>query len=181
MSRSRWPLAAVAGMALAAGAFFPGCEDESGSKTANDPAVPKAKVARSNDVAQQNQKAGDEFLAANAKKEGVKTTKSGLQYLVLKSGSGKTPAAADKVEVHYHGTLINGKVFDSSVERGEPITFGVTQVIKGWQEALQLMKEGDKWRVFIPSDMAYGPRGTPGGPIGPNEALVFEIELLHVK
>jgi FKBP-type peptidyl-prolyl cis-trans isomerase FklB len=180
MSRSRWPLAAIAGMAFAACTFLPGCEDESGSKTANDPAPAKAKASRS-DMAQQNLKTGEAFLAANSKKEGVKTRPSGLQYLVLKEGNGKTPTKADRVEVHYHGTLINGKVFDSSVDRGEPITFGVTQVIPGWQEALQLMKEGDKWRVFVPSDIAYGAKGTPGGPIGPNEVLIFEIELLHVK
>lgn len=132
-------------------------------------------------MAEQNLKAGEEFLAANAKKEGVKKTASGLQYVVLKEGQGKKPGLSDKVAVHYHGTLINGKVFDSSVDRGEPITFGVTQVIKGWTEALQLMKEGSKYRVFIPSELAYGKRGTPGGPIGPNETLIFEIELLHVK
>jgi FKBP-type peptidyl-prolyl cis-trans isomerase FklB len=166
-------------MAFAACTFLPGCEDESGSKTANDKAVPKPKVASSN-VAQQNLKTGEEFLADNAKKEGVKTRPSGLQYLVLKEGKGKTPTAADKVEVHYHGTLINGTVFDSSVDRGEPFTFGVTRVIKGWQEALQLMKEGDKWRVFIPSDLAYKDAGAPPK-IGPNEVLIFEIELLHVK
>jgi FKBP-type peptidyl-prolyl cis-trans isomerase len=181
MSRSHWPLAALVGMSFAACAFLPGCEDESAGKTANGPGAAKSKVS-GKDMAQQNQKAGEEFLAANAKKEGVKTTSSGLQYLVLKEGQGKKPAPADKVEVHYHGTLINGKVFDSSVDRGEPITFGVTQVIKGWQEALQLMKEGAKWRVFIPSDLAYGKEGTPnGGPIGPNEVLIFEIELLRVK
>jgi FKBP-type peptidyl-prolyl cis-trans isomerase FklB len=180
MSRSRWPLAAIAGMAFAACTFLPGCEDESGSKTANEPAAGKS-TASGNDMAQQNLKAGEEFLAANAKKEGVKTTPSGLQYLVLKEGNGKTPTKADQVEVHYHGTLINGTVFDSSVDRGEPFTFRVTRVIKGWQEALQLMKEGDKWRVFIPSELAYGKRGTQPGPIGPNEVLIFEIELLHVK
>ena len=178
MSRNRWPLAAIAGMAVVACTFLPGCEDESASKTANEPAAAKPKGSRT-EMAEQNAKAGEEFLAANAKKEGVKTTSSGLQYLVLKEGQGKKPGKTDKVEVHYHGTLINGKVFDSSVDRGEPITFGVTQVIPGWTEALQLMNEGSKWRVFIPSGLAYGPKGT--GPIGPNEVLIFEIELLHVK
>jgi FKBP-type peptidyl-prolyl cis-trans isomerase FklB len=181
MSRNSWPVAAIAVIALAGCAILPGCEDESGSKTANDPAGPKPKAARS-DMSQQNLKAGQEFLAANAKKEGVKTTPSGLQYIVLKEGKGKKPGATDEVDVHYEGTLINGKVFDSSIERGQPATFPVNRVIKGWTEALQLMNEGSKWRVFIPTELAYGSRGTPpGGPIGPNEALIFEIELLHVK
>jgi FKBP-type peptidyl-prolyl cis-trans isomerase len=137
------------------------------------------KTAESRDA---NKKKGDDFLANNKKQKGIIVTPSGLQYLVLKEGNGKRPTKADKVEVHYHGTLLNGKVFDSSVDRGEPITFGVGQVIKGWQEALLLMKVGDKFRVFIPSELAYGARGTPnGGPIGPNEALIFEIELLKIK
>jgi FKBP-type peptidyl-prolyl cis-trans isomerase FklB len=180
MHRSRWPLAAVAGMAFVACAFLPGCEDDSGSKTANEVTAVKPKGSRT-EMAEQNAKAGEEFLAANAKKEGVKTTASGLQYLVLKEGQGKKPGSSDKVEVHYHGTLINGKVFDSSVDRGEPITFGVTQVIPGWTEALKMMNEGSKWRVFIPSELAYGRKGTPDGRIGPNEVLIFEIELLNVK
>jgi FKBP-type peptidyl-prolyl cis-trans isomerase FklB len=178
MNRNRWPLAAIAGMAFVACVFLTGCEDESASKTANEPAAAKPKASR-NEMAEQNAKAGADFLAANAKKEGVKTTSSGLQYLVLKEGQGKKPGLTNQVEVHYHGTLINGKVFDSSVERGEPITFGVTRVIPGWTEALQLMNEGSKWRVFIPSELAYKARGS--GPIGPNETLIFEIELLHVK
>ncbi len=125
-------------------------------------------------------KEGEDFLAANAKKEGVKTTASGLQYKVIKSGSGKTPKATDTVKVHYHGTLINGKVFDSSVQRGEPISFPVNGVIPGWTEALQLMKEGDKWQLFIPSKLAYGERGA-GQDIGPNSTLIFEVELLSVE
>lgn len=111
-------------------------------------------------MAKENAKAGEEFLAANAKKEGVKTTETGLQYLVLKEGSGKKPGVTDEVEVHYHGTLINGKVFDSSVERGEPASFPVNRVIPGWTEALQMMNEGSKWRVFIPSRLAYKDRGS---------------------
>jgi len=130
---------------------------------------------------EKNIKSGETFLADNAKKEGVKTTASGLQYKVLKAGKGKTPKATDKVKVHYHGTLANGEVFDSSVERGEPVTFGVTEVIGGWTEALQLMQEGDKWQLVIPSKLAYGERGAPGGKIGPNAVLVFDVELLEVQ
>lgn len=144
-------------------------------------AFQKAKADRMNKVADENKKAGEKFLAENKTKKGVKVTASGLQYKVVKSGSGKTPAASDTVEVHYHGTLIDGTVFDSSVERGQPASFPVGGVIRGWTEALQLMKEGDKWTLYIPSDLAYGPAGTRGGPIGPNAALVFEVELLKVK
>ena len=128
---------------------------------------------------EKNVKEGETFLAANGKKEGVKTTASGLQYKVITSGKGKSPAASDTVKVHYKGTLIDGTVFDSSIERGQPAEFGVGQVIKGWTEALQLMKEGDKWQVFIPSGLAYGERGA-GGKIGPNATLIFEVELLSI-
>lgn len=129
--------------------------------------------------AQKNLKEGEEFLAANAKKEGVKVTKSGLQYQVIKSGKGKTPKANDTVKTHYHGTLIDGTVFDSSVERNEPAIFPVSGVIPGWTEALQMMKEGDKWKLFIPAKLAYGDRGA-GQRIPPNSVLIFEIELLEV-
>lgn len=122
---------------------------------------------------------GRAFLAENAKRDGVKTTASGLQYEVLKKGNGDAPKATDKVEVHYTGKLIDGTVFDSSVERGVPATFGVTQVISGWVEALQLMHEGDQWRLYIPSNLAYGPNGA-GGVIGPNMTLIFDVELLRV-
>ena len=128
---------------------------------------------------QEAKAAGDKFLAENAKRKGVTTTASGLQYEVIKAGDGPKPAVTDKVNVHYHGTLLNGKVFDSSVERGMPITFGVQEVIKGWTEALQLMPVGSKWKIFIPSQLAYGENGA-GGDIGPNEALVFEVELLGI-
>jgi len=123
---------------------------------------------------------GKKFLEANAKKEGVKTTKSGLQYKVVKSGKGKTPTDKDSVTTHYRGTLIDGTEFDSSFKRNQPATFPVSGVISGWTEALQLMKEGDKWQLFIPSDLAYGERGS-GPDIGPNEVLIFDIELLKVN
>ena len=125
-------------------------------------------------------KKGEDFLAENAKREGIKVTESGLQYEVLKEGTGEKPSASSKVSVHYHGTLIDGTVFDSSVERGEPTSFGVNQVIKGWTEALQLMPQGSKWNLYIPADLAYGPRGA-GGKIGPYETLIFEVELLEIQ
>lgn len=126
-----------------------------------------------------NKAAGEAFLAENAKRPEVKTTESGLQYEVINEGNGDKPAANDTVVVHYTGTLIDGTVFDSSVERGTPATFGVTQVIPGWVEALQLMQVGAKWRLYIPSDLAYGPRGA-GGAIGPNSTLIFDVELLQI-
>ncbi|MDA0832688.1 MAG: FKBP-type peptidyl-prolyl cis-trans isomerase [Planctomycetota bacterium] len=127
-----------------------------------------------------NKKEGEEFLGKNGKKKGVKTLKSGLQYEVLAAGDGPSPKKTDTVKTHYHGTLIDGTVFDSSVDRGEPATFGVNQVIKGWTEALQMMKVGDKWRIFVPAELAYGSRGA-GQAIGPNAALIFEIELLGIE
>ncbi len=127
-----------------------------------------------------NQADADAFLAANKSKEGIKTTASGLQYQVITTGAGKTPSATDRVSVHYHGTLKDGTVFDSSVDRGTPAEFPVNGVIKGWTEALQLMKEGDKWRLFIPPGLAYGERGA-GAKIGPNTMLIFDVELLEVK
>ncbi len=126
-----------------------------------------------------NAKAGKEFLAENGKRAEVKTTATGLQYEVIKEGDGAQPVATDQVEVHYTGKLIDGTVFDSSEERGVPATFGVTQVIPGWVEALQLMKAGSRWRLYIPSDLAYGPNGA-GGIIGPNATLIFDVELLKV-
>jgi len=124
-------------------------------------------------------KEGEEFLAINATKKGVVTLESGMQYEVLSSGSGATPELNDKVTTHYTGTLIDGTVFDSSVERGQPASFPVSGVIKGWTEALQLMKEGDKWKLYIPYDLAYGDRGA-GADIGPYSTLIFEIELISV-
>ena len=125
-------------------------------------------------------KEGETFLAANKKKEGVVTLPSGLQYKVIKSGKGKTPKATDTVKTHYHGTLVDGTVFDSSKERGEPVEFRVDRVIPGWTEALQKMKVGDVWQLYIPSDLAYGEQGTPDGAIGPNNVLIFDVELLGV-
>ena len=126
-----------------------------------------------------NAAAGEAFLKENGAREGVMTTASGLQYEVLEEGTGTQPEAGDQVTVHYTGKLNDGTVFDSSVERGEPATFGVTQVIPGWVEALQMMKEGAKWRLFIPSNLAYGPNGA-GGAIGPNATLIFDVELIKV-
>ena len=126
-----------------------------------------------------NVEAGQKFLAENAKRDGVTTTATGLQYEVLAEGSGDSPKETDQVTVHYHGTLIDGTVFDSSVERGQPATFPVNGVIPGWVEALQLMKPGAKYKLFIPSNLAYGERGA-GGSIGPNATLIFEVELISI-
>ncbi len=126
-----------------------------------------------------NKAESDKFLAENAKKEGVITTKSGLQYKILKEGDGKKPTAIDSVTCNFHGTLINGTVFDSTYEKGKPATFKVTSVIQGWLEALQMMPVGSKWQLFIPADLAYGESGI-GGTIESNMALLFEIELLEI-
>lgn len=126
-----------------------------------------------------NKKAGEEFLTINKGKAGVVTLPSGLQYQVLQKGEGTKPTATDKVKCHYHGTLINGTVFDSSVQRGQPAVFGVSQVIPGWVEALQLMPVGSKWRLFIPSELAYGEHGA-GDAIEPNSTLIFDVELLDI-
>ena len=132
-------------------------------------------------VSNDNKQLSETFLAENKARKGVVTTESGLQYEVISSGDkgAVSPDENDKVKVHYHGTLIDGTVFDSSVDRGKPIEFGVNGVIKGWTEALQLMKKGDKWKLFIPANLAYGARGA-GPKIGPNAALIFEVELLDV-
>lgn len=124
-------------------------------------------------------KEGQAFLIENGKREGVVILPSGLQYEIITEGYGSIPLASDKVKVHYHGTLISGQIFDSSVRRGEPAVFGVTQVIKGWVEALQLMPVGSKWKLFIPSNLAYGTQGA-GQSIGPNTTLIFEVELLDI-
>jgi len=129
---------------------------------------------------EENRQAGEAFLAQNRTKEGVVTLPSGLQYKILKAGDGKKPTEADTVECNYRGSLINGTEFDSSYRRGQPATFGVTQVIPGWREALQLMAVGSKWQLFVPPDLAYGERGA-GSEIGPNATLIFEVELLAIK
>lgn len=133
-----------------------------------------------NKASEQNLAIGQAFLNENSQKDGVITTESGLQYEVLREGTGSEhPTATSKVTVHYHGSLINGKVFDSSVERNEPITFGLNQVIKGWQEGLQYMVEGQKMRLYIPSSLGYGKSGT--GPIPPSAVLIFEVELIKIQ
>lgn len=135
---------------------------------------------KSNMTVQENIEEGKIFLEENGKKEGIITLESGLQYMVIREGTGAKPALTDQVKTHYKGTLIDGTVFDSSYDRGEPITFPVTGVIKGWTEALLLMKEGAKWRLFIPADLAYGSRGA-GDVIPPNAALIFDIELISIE
>ncbi|MDR5899282.1 FKBP-type peptidyl-prolyl cis-trans isomerase [Halomonas vilamensis] len=130
-------------------------------------------------IAEANKAEGDTFLAENAQRDDVTVTESGLQYEVLESGDGASPGAQDSVEVHYEGTLLDGSIFDSSLERGQPVTFRVNQVIEGWQEALQLMSVGDVWKLYIPSELAYGASGQ--GPIGPNEVLIFNVELLDIE
>ncbi|HEV2805774.1 MAG TPA: FKBP-type peptidyl-prolyl cis-trans isomerase [Chthoniobacterales bacterium] len=137
-------------------------------------------VAASKEAGAKNQAEGEKFLAENKKKDGVKTTASGLQYKVLKEGSGESPKETDTVVTNYRGTLIDGTEFDSSYKRNEPATFPVNRVIKGWTEALQLMKPGAKYQLFIPSSLAYGERGA-GQQIGPNATLIFDVELLSIK
>ncbi|MEH6560001.1 MAG: FKBP-type peptidyl-prolyl cis-trans isomerase [Marinobacter sp.] len=131
------------------------------------------------ELAQKNMEAGKTFLAENAERDGIQTTESGLQYEVLEEGEGEQPGATDTVQVHYTGALLSGEVFDSSRERGEPVSFGLNQVIPGWTEGLQLMNEGARYKLYIPSDLAYGPGGNRS--IGPNETLVFDVELLAIN
>lgn len=142
--------------------------------------IEKVQVERRQKLAEINKKDGDAFLAANRSKEGVKTLPSGLQYKVIKSGKGASPRTESTVTTHYRGTLLDGTVFDSSYDRGEPIEFRVDGVIAGWTEALQLMKAGEKWQLFVPSELAYGEEGY-GPDIAPNAVLVFEIELISFK
>lgn len=137
-------------------------------------------MERSRIAAEKNQREADAFMAANGQKPGIVTLPSGLQYRIISDGNGKKPSASSTVSVHYRGTLIDGKEFDSSVKRGQPATFQVNGVIRGWTEALQLMKEGSKWELFIPPALAYGESGA-GGVIPPSAALIFEVELLSVK
>jgi FKBP-type peptidyl-prolyl cis-trans isomerase FklB len=135
---------------------------------------------RQDEMLENNLRAGEAFLEENGKKEGVVTLSSGLQYEILQDGNGAKPKATDKVKCHYHGTLLDGRVFDSSVQRGQPAVFGVNQVIKGWIEALQLMSVGSKWRLYIPSGLAYGAQGA-GDSIEPNSTLIFDVELLGIE
>jgi len=139
-----------------------------------------AMQASMKEKAQKNLAEGEKFLAENKTKEGVKTTASGLQYKVIEEGEGPSPKAGDTVTVHYRGTFVDGTEFDSSYQRGEPATFPLTGVIPGWTEALQLMKKGSKWELFIPSELAYGERGA-GNRIPPNSTLIFEVELISMK
>ena len=136
-------------------------------------------IAKRKALADKNLKLAQTYLEKNKKKKGVKVTASGLQYEVMKKGKGSKPKITDKVEVHYHGTLIDGRIFDSSVKRGKTATFQVNGVIKGWQEALPMMKKGAKWRVTIPPNLAYGENAPPN--IGPNAVLIFEVELIDIK
>lgn len=164
--------------------FATGVGDALADKTAMEPAEIQAVIneyfnRKTEEQSRKAKSAGEDFLAANAKKEGVVTLPSGLQYQVLREGNGKRPKATDQVRCHYEGTLINGTVFDSSYKRGEPAVFGLNQVIKGWTEGVQLMQEGAKYRFFIPYDLAYGERGA-GQQIPPFAALIFDVELIEV-
>lgn len=153
---------------------------DDGQINASYQVIQARKQARDAELAGKRQQLADIFLEANAAREGVTTTASGLQYEVLESGDGARPGPTSTVVTHYHGTLVDGTVFDSSVERGEPAEFGVHQVIPGWTEALQLMSVGDKWRIACPPSLAYGEQGA-GSAIAPNTALVFEIHLIAIK
>lgn len=152
----------------------------SAALTAFQQAMQAQNLDRRKLVGEKNKREGAAFLTANKAKEGVVALPSGLQYQILKEGTGPSPKASDTVRTHYHGTLIDGKVFDSSVERNEPVSFPVGGVIRGWTEALQLMKVGSKWRLFVPSELAYGPQGA-GADIGPNAVLIFDVELLGIE
>ncbi len=154
-------------------------EDERSALTQLQTQVRDQQQAKAHEAGTGARKEGEAFLAANKSKEGVMTLPSGMQYKILKEGSGPKPTASDTVTCNYRGTLINGKEFDSSYKRGQPTSFPVSGVIKGWTEALQLMPVGSKWQLFIPPDMAYGDRGA-GGDIGPGETLIFEVELVSI-
>lgn len=171
----------TSGIQDALGGAKPKLSQEEINKTVSDlqKRIMTARQKESKEKADKNLAEGKAFLEENKKKEGIKTLPSGLQYKVLAEGSGKTPIATDSVTVNYKGTLIDGSEFDSSYKRGNPTTFQVNKVVKGWTEALQLMKEGSKWQLFIPPELGYGERG--GGPIPPNSTLIFEVELISVK
>ena len=183
MSADRQVVAAMTGVALLV--IAAACAPEvpppaEPAEPTTDPAETSADVETSAQPETNPLEAGQAFLAENALRANVVTTASGLQYEVLASGNGAAPGPRDVVTAHYHGTFIDGRVFDSSVERGEPTTYRVDGFIRGWQEGLQLMKVGDKWKLYVPPDLAYGEAGTPSG-IGPNETLIFEVELLNVQ
>jgi FKBP-type peptidyl-prolyl cis-trans isomerase FklB len=171
----------TSGLRDALGGAKPPLSQEEMQKTVSElqQRVMAARQKESKEAGAKNLAEGKAFLEENKKKEGVKTLPSGLQYKVLKEGSGKTPKATDEVTVNYKGTLISGTEFDSSYKRGKPATFQLDKVIRGWTEAVQLMKEGSKWQLFIPPELGYGDRG--GGPIPPNSTLIFEVELISVK
>jgi FKBP-type peptidyl-prolyl cis-trans isomerase FklB len=165
--------------------FLKGVEDVFSEKTPEISYDEAKRIVRDyfselqNEQIKLNKEAGEQFLQINREKPGIVALPSGLQYEILKKGAGAKPKATDRVKCHYHGTLANGVVFDSSVQRGEPAVFGVSQVIPGWVEALQLMETGSRWRLFIPSALAYGEQGA-GHLVGPNQTLIFEVELLDI-
>jgi FKBP-type peptidyl-prolyl cis-trans isomerase FklB len=160
--------------------IFNGNELKLSPNEAND-AIQTYLDSKRNEAFAEVKSEGELFLLANRTKEGIHTTSSGLQYEILSEGNGRKPGPTDNVTVHYHGTLIDGTVFDSSVQRGAPASFGVNQVIRGWTEALQLMPIGSKYKLFIPQELAYGANPHPGGAIKPFAALIFEVELLDIK
>jgi FKBP-type peptidyl-prolyl cis-trans isomerase FklB len=156
-------------------------EEAKAALTELQTSMQKQQEAKAKAASLLNKKEGDAFLAANKTKEGIVTLPSGLQYKIIKEGTGPKPTATDTVVCNYKGTLIDNTEFDSSYKRGQPASFPVGQVIKGWTEALQLMPVGSQWELFVPPDLAYGERGTPGGPIGPDSTLIFQVELLSIK
>ena len=167
--------------ALAGGKLLLTDEEAKTALTTLQAEVRVKEEAKAKAAAVENKKTGEAFLAANKTKEGVVTLPNGLQYKIIKEGTGPKPTAEDTVLCHYRGTLIDNTEFDSSYKRGQPLKIPVGGVIKGWTEAIQLMPAGSKWQLFIPSDLAYGERGAPGSPIGPNSALVFEVELISIE
>lgn len=167
--------------ALAGGKLLMTDEEAKTALTVLQTEVRAKEEAKTKAAAVENKKTGEAFLAANKTKEGVVTLPSGLQYKIIKEGNGPKPTAEDTVLCHYRGTLVDNTEFDSSYKRGEPLKIPVGGVIKGWTEAIQLMPVGSKWQLFIPSNLAYGERGAPGSPIGPNSTLIFDVELISIE
>jgi len=167
--------------ALAGGKLLLTDEEAKAALTALQAEVRTKEEEKLKVAALENKKTGEAFLAANKTKEGVVTLPSGLEYKIIKEGTGPKPTADDTVLCHYRGTLVDNTEFDSSYKRNEPLKIPVAGVIKGWTEAIQLMPVGSKWQLFIPSDLAYGERGAPGSPIGPNSTLIFEVELISIE